>query len=655
MNAISRTSFSRRVSRAITGTAAFAVAASTIAGGLLAGTAEAAQWKTSEYAGPVSAIPSSARIAVADNGHAFAVWREYSGIYYTIQVAQRAVGGSWSAPYLLNSSNGDGVTPDVAVAPNGKVVVSWRQLVDAKYQLQISRPALYGTWTLEPVSPANESASDASVGIDNAGVVYAAWRSGAGLLRKATAPVEAPADVDIVSFNDPEAVGLAVTPAGRATLVWGEASGELTKLQSRQWTTTAETANQTIDTDDLTGDIDVAVNRSGLTAASYTVKNGDQGYFVMGTWGYGNQWDNPSTLSWNGDDSFDSSVGIDGKANLAVAWRTTSGKLLVATRKPGSDWVDPVTLENEHSPYAPEVVMNEHGDAAVMYLTEQPSLELAVRPLGNLAFVPAPGLISTSLVTSNRGVALDGQGNAIVVHGVKTGDAAGRVLAKVYDMAGPVVTVTKPGKRVNATRFKVSWTVKDRFSGIDWHDMNYISAPFNGSFGPLQEFVDGAQETYATFTGAPGRTYCFIGKSMDTAGNQNNDNPYRCTATPVDDRKPTRTGTWSKQKAKSAYLGTLMTTTRKGATLKLTNVRVEQLGLLVAKGPGYGRVAVFFNGTKLGAWSLGAAKVQARQQILVKDFGSVKTGTVVVKVISQNGKTVKIDGLHIFQGVQLAM
>ena len=80
--------------------------------------------------------------------------------------------------------------------------------------------------------------------------------------------------------------------------------------------------------------------------------------------------------------------------------------------------------------------------------------------------------------------------------------------------------------------------------------------------------------------------------------------------------------------------------------MKLKGVKADTIGLLVAKGQNNGKITVFFAGKKLGTWSLAAATNKVKQQILVKNFTSVKTGTLVVKVVSA-GKPVRIDGFHI--------
>lgn len=632
-----------------------------VTGGLLATTsttAHAAEWKQAKGVSPMGALPADARIAVAPDGDAAAVWRVKTGNFFRIAVAKRVANGAWSTQQVLSSATQDSYWPDVAINSDGDAVASWRTFDGDKLHLHAAINTS-GSWQVKTLGPADESVGETEIAIDGAGTVFAVWTIFNDLTRSATIPAGQATLDGIVSFEPATALGLDVTAAGQATVVWAEDAGEESNIRSASWTKSQGTPPETIDTEVLVGDISVAVNRHGVADAAYSIQNGDQGRFVTVVRRVAGQWGFPDTVSFNGDDSIAPAVGIDDNHKAVVAWRTLTGELMAAGRGPVGEFGEPRTLTLEGVNNDPLVDVNGRGDAIIQYATAG-ALHTFVRspgtvfPDATLGFTQAQD-ITGPLATSNRGIGLDGQGNLATLFGYKVTPETGRVLETIYDMAGPVSKVTKPGSpRINTTSVPVAWSATDRYSAIESFDVNVRVAPWNGGFGELTTLNHDTSATSRTVSGKAGRTYCFAVSGRDSASNQGELSGYRCTTTPLDDRQPSLTGTWTNQTGSAHYRGTVRTTTRHGATMKLTGVKVEKLGLLVAKGKGYGSIAVYFNGTKLGTYSLAASKSKAKQQIFVKDFGQLKTGTVLIKVTSANGKPVKIDGLHLQQRLVLA-
>lgn len=630
---------------AITG--ALAVTAALLAGGTTPASADG--WLDTQNVSPVGGVPDRARIGVAADGDATAVWRAKVGDRYRIAVATRNAGSAWSAPTWVSGASFDADSPDVDVNASGDAIASWRVGIGTDARLQVAKRIDGGSWSSTLVGLAGESVSDPEVRIADSGTAFAAWASSGDRTNTATIPVAGAVDIDMASSEKASAIDVAVTPGGTATAVWTEPSGDQAAVKALTWSANSWTPAHTVDIDVVSGDLHVAVNKNGVAETAYTVQNGGQGYFVMGSRRVAGVWENPETLSFSGDNSVTPSVGIDGASNSVVAWQTLEGAVQYARRGPAAgDWTDPLVLTETGNPAGPTVVMNDRGDAAIQWTTSEPGLRVALRPKGAASFTQAPALVSGALQLSNHGIALDNLGNATIITGVKATESIGRVLSRTYDMTGPVATVTKPtALRATATAVPVAWSMKDRYATTGTTDVFVRAAAWNAGFGSQQVFKNDTGLKAATFSGTQGRTYCFSARATDSVDNQGATSAYRCTTTPLDDRKPTLTGKWSNQTGSSHYLGTVRTTTKKGATMKLTGVKVQRLGLLVAKGKGFGSVQVLFNGTKLGTFSLAAGSSKAKQQILVKDFGTVRTGTVVIKVMSANGKPVKIDGLHL--------
>lgn len=623
-----------------------------IAGGLLvAGTTTAAHadaWSPQvEGVSPLGNLPFGARIAVEPDGDATAVWAVDVQGHKRIATAARSTGGVWSTPVYRSSASLDAFAPDIRVNADGDVVTWWRVIDDGKLELQVTT-RIDGTWNTRFPAGNDVTVSDAAVDIDAGGDVFGAFSAGGGI-DTFTWPAGGAVDTDILTFDTPHAMDLAVTPGGEATVLWASDGPE---DQSHIKATTFDADSQlpvdTIDTDTLVGGLEVEVNAAGTAQAAYTIQNGGQGTFVMGVRRTAGTWEFADTVSFNGDNAAGATVGIDAQGNAVIAWTTQAGEAQVASRGPAAEFGTPQILTGQGLALAAKVVMNRAGDAAVQWRTNEPGIRFALRKRGAASFTSIPAMSGAPFTSDNRDLGIDDQGSVTATYGVKLNATTGVVLAKVYDVGGPRATMTKPvGARVNATGFGIAWSSVDRYGPVEGTQVRVRTAPWNGGFGTAKEAITDQTKSSATFAGLPGRSYCFTAKAYDFLGNTGAASAYRCTTTPVDDRSPQLTGTWTNAKGKAHYRGTVRVTSKKGATMKLTGVKVERLGLLVAKGKGYGSVAVYFNGVKLGTYSLASATGKVRQQIPVRNFGSVRTGTVLVKVVSATGKPVKIDGLHV--------
>lgn len=125
---------------------------------------------------------------------------------------------------------------------------------------------------------------------------------------------------------------------------------------------------------------------------------------------------------------------------------------------------------------------------------------------------------------------------------------------------------------------------------------------------------------------------CFRVRSWDNANNASGWSPGRCTQVPVDDRQMMPAGGWTRPSVSGALGGSMSTTTAHNATLKLTNVRARQVGILFRTCPGCGAVGVWFGSTYLGWVDLD--KPVGLYWVPAQAFGSIRTGTASDCMIS---------------------
>lgn len=116
-------------------------------------------------------------IATSTNGHAVAAWTQSGGPkgVHQIFVSDLSATG-WSAPVAVPGSD-DGEDPVVAVSPNGNAAVAWTasNALKASVRRRAAR-AFSAAQTLGSRSSASDVNSDASLAVNDAGVVVAGWR-----------------------------------------------------------------------------------------------------------------------------------------------------------------------------------------------------------------------------------------------------------------------------------------------------------------------------------------------------------------------------------------------------------------------------------------------------------------------------------------------
>jgi len=237
--------------------------------------------------------------------------------------------------------------------------------------------------------------------------------------------------------------------------------------------------------------------------------------------------------------------------------------------------------------------------------------------------------------------------------------AAGRVFIAFRQYAGdlreirvaafligvPKTTMTKPTAAYSTSlSIPVAWTATDS-DGISAADLRVRSASFSSGFSLWSLVKNHVNASSFSYTGKPGRNYCFEARSYDTTGVVGAYSASRCTVTPIDERALTSKG-FAAVSSSKAFQGTLRRTKTKGATLTSALYRGYEVALLVQKGPGFGKIEVRYAGALLGTYSLAAAAVRNRVVLLIKPIGLTKTGRVTIKVVT-SGKPVAIDGLYV--------
>ena len=216
----------------------------------------------------------------------------------------------------------------------------------------------------------------------------------------------------------------------------------------------------------------------------------------------------------------------------------------------------------------------------------------------------------------------------------------------VADATGPKVSVTSPTSRFDLTPHATTTYTATDTSGVSSYDVRYRLAKWNGRFGSWT-YPQAWQATTAkkeTLSIAAGSELCFAVRARDVPGNTSPWSTQRCTARPLDDRGlATATKGWTRGHDRYAYLGTVTSTTTKGATLKATGAHFRYLALVVTKCATCGHIAIYLNGHYWKTVSTYAAHTR-HQVLLVEARTRVAVETVTLKATDARKHAI-VDGL----------
>jgi hypothetical protein len=426
-----------------------------------------------EVAGPYEARTGScttcsraldmASLAMRPNGDATVIWSigtvgaTGSG---TVRVSDRPLGGAWSAPTTLSTTAAETADARVAVAANGDAAAIWRQRIGAYDVAQVSTRPLGGSWSApETIGSATINADDVRIGIDAAGAAVAAWSEGsndpAGTANYRTRPAGGAWSIT-QTYAAPRTfdLNLAVNEAGAASIIWTEedvngfktsfvdrpAGGAFGPEKQSGYYGARLDANVALDTAGNRFAVraaqpppgadwkpQVSFMQAGQTASTVQDLDGASPGKVM-----------------------DVTVSTDAQGNALAAWERevgtgpgTSIDIRYSMRPAGGSFGQAATLVSEAGRSTDvSMLMNAAGDAIAVWLRnvkldEPPGpLVAAERPSGGAW--TAPHVLTGPGAVDDPRLSFDGLGYATAVFPMDDGTSL-RLLSAVYDPVPPVL------------------------------------------------------------------------------------------------------------------------------------------------------------------------------------------------------------------------
>jgi hypothetical protein len=270
----------------------------------------------------------SPAVALAPDGRAVAVWEGLPPITGTIQASVRPPGGAWTTPVTVSSDAGP---PLIGVDGKGNAIAVWAASAGIK---TASVPA-GGTWTA--VQTLASSGRSVDLAVNASGAVIVTWAGPGGTIVTDSGTIlggfAAPITVAPAAYRQ-GSPAVALNGAGQASLVWRGRTTVLAATRSAggTWSATSQlTAN-------ASGSVDTAIDGSGNAVAAFVQYNAAAGTFPVhasqrpagGTWGMA------TLLSTLNDYATAPQAVADPAGTIVVAWTDDNSLTLKArTAAPG--------------------------------------------------------------------------------------------------------------------------------------------------------------------------------------------------------------------------------------------------------------------------------------------------------------------------------
>lgn len=329
-----------------------------------------------------------------------------------------------------------------------------------------------------------------------------------------------------VTLSTPGAVSIpqvAASRSGSAIAVWSFFDGNNRLAQAARlradgtWTDPVSLSDPGQDA----YNVQIAVDQHGNAVAAWDRSDGDHDRVQASHRPAGEAWGDPVDLSEVGQDARHAVVAMDGSGKALVAWERFDGSSYVvqtARRTVTGTWGTPATISGPaQGAFRAQVALDADGDAVAVWDSFD-GLSFRVQTASQAKGMSwsSPSTLAES-DSSNPDLALDADGNGVAVwYGAEGVNF--RIQAAGLDAAGPISTVTVPSVFTQtAARFTVSWTADDTWSRSADHEVRVRTARHDSTFGPWTTWMSETTTHSATFSGKPGRTYCFSARARDTS------------------------------------------------------------------------------------------------------------------------------------------
>ena len=629
------------------GATAVLLGAASIGLAVPAAPSHASAWKTLDKIPFPAGIVQDVEVVSTGDGDAVAA-AIISGAVH----AYTATDGAWSDHALVRVDvNAEQLV--LATDEAGDTAVGWLEMVNGDKRLKVARQTSPTSWVAAaaPMTPAGaDVTATPELGITGSGrvIVAATIDDGADidqrLIVNEWAKGGQPDTPKVLSTTDASNPTLDVNSKGEALVAYN-----FTGLINNVLTVHRRSANGTWNIGDSTsnsGNIasapDVAISENGQGQVIYSVVSNNfyrvETSRVLPT----GEALNAELVEVSDDLTSEPSVDMNSSGSALFAWISkkdgvTSVRWAAATNGayPGAAAALPGTLADAEAPIA------RVGEGTLRVIQHRGNGRITTHQRNvTAAATPFVGTTTPAGFGADSEADVDNHGNAVMA-----GFTADGTFARFFDGNGPDVTMIKPDKSAIAgTSVVASWSASDSLSPLQQTTDLYMTTarwnqPGHGDPKLIRDNLIGTATSQDVLAGA---TYCFQAWIVDTANNGGGSDK-KCISVPLDDTSLAGSG-WSRSSKTDVFQNTWSTTSTKGRTLTRSGVQAKQLSLVASKLPTGGTVRVSWGNTTLKTISL---KGTAANKVIIPivTWAGLHTGTVKITVVSESGKSVRIDGL----------
>jgi LPXTG-motif cell wall-anchored protein len=324
------------------------------------------------------------KLVVDQNGRAIVIWTSDVGNFSVVQSSSRPVGGIWSEPVSISSTESNSFDPQITVDSTGLVTAVWENSNDVIE----SRTSQSG----EPWSPSEEisdptlyTAAFPQITVDSTGLVTAVWEGFDGqdkFIQSTTKPRGGSwSEVENIS---PEAqlserVKIEADAAGMVSAVWiaTDEIGNFIQVSSRprdgNWSVPDKISTASTD---FTLKPELTVGSSGQAIVVWGINEGEYD-LIKSSWRPSEgEWSDEVTLSLSGQDAKRPQVTVDSSGFATAIWLIsddsgTDDLVQSSTSLNGETWSVPTNLTDPgFDAGVPQVVVDATGLVTAIWRRE---------------------------------------------------------------------------------------------------------------------------------------------------------------------------------------------------------------------------------------------------------------------------------------------
>jgi hypothetical protein len=329
--------------------------------------------------------------------------------FANINVCTSSDGVNWTGPTVL----GQGSTPAVAVAPNGKIVVVWQGGAPTSSNVEAVYRLAGGSWTA-PVVLDSSPAGRPLVSMDSSGNAIAAWVPTTGPAKTASLPATGSWTATKTLSTTGWDIGLGTNSSGQAIV--GVRAGHDGSLLAFSGTILGGLgAGVTLGATYGEGHYPLHVAMNAAGAASMTWESNSGAFIALrgtdGTWG--------TAVAWEVNNHSGIGTAIDNTGNVIVAFGQSTGTgpipVYGALHPAGGSWGAATLLSSLSDLGKPFVAGDPAGTFVVAWTNSSSTITaLTIPPGGGLtgttAVVGSPTVFQLSMIPGLAVIWLSGAG-----------------------------------------------------------------------------------------------------------------------------------------------------------------------------------------------------------------------------------------------------